>query len=161
MMKLNITVVPEKKIIFISVQPDATVGDLKDAIANALLRSAVGINVGIKGKITNVLYNNTKTLSSYGVKDGTDLFVWISPTGPTKKPAFMLDPIKTPAAERLGKAKETNIELDPSLLAVQVLAAWHDMASIWKKKTIGGKTIGEKTIRISWRQSVFCSMCFR
>jgi hypothetical protein len=33
-----IMVVPEKKILFISVQPDAsTVGNLKDAIANALV----------------------------------------------------------------------------------------------------------------------------
>jgi hypothetical protein len=36
-------------------------------------------------------------LSLYGVEDGTDLFVWISPAGLTKKPAFMLDLIKTPA----------------------------------------------------------------
>jgi hypothetical protein len=73
-------------------------------------------------------------LSLYSVEVGTDLFVWIpgSPTGPTKKPAFMLDQIKTPA-EHLKKAKEANIELDPSL-DVHVLTAWHDMASIWKKK---------------------------
>jgi hypothetical protein len=58
----------------------------------------------------------------------------------------MLDPIKTPAAERLGKAKEANIELDPSLLAVQFLAAWHGMASIWEKKQSEEKQSDEKQL---------------